>query len=276
MLLRERYIKVKDKYFYVCDKGKGEPIIFLHGGAGGTLDFFLPFAETLAEDYHVILYDQTGCGKSDEDEGEEYTVQNEVDYLEGLRKALNLNKVNLFGESWGSILALSYAAKYSKHTNKVLLTAVIGLSSTDYFAFKHTLLKKLGSLNKLKLVFYEILTKIGVKHAQVMQSEILDPFYVFSPSILEHKTHIQFNQKVHKHITEDIEKSLNLRLHQKSLNTLPILIAQGSHDILSPDYIRKNVMTYLTNAELVNISGSGHWTILEQPEKVTNITKKFI
>lgn len=59
-----KHIKINGKSIYVCVKGEGEPIIFLHGGPGGSHEYFLPHMEPLAEDYQIILYDQTGCGKS--------------------------------------------------------------------------------------------------------------------------------------------------------------------------------------------------------------------
>ena len=50
-------------YVEECGNPNGEPIIFLHGGARSRLwkkarRFFDP------EYYHIILFDQRGCGRS--------------------------------------------------------------------------------------------------------------------------------------------------------------------------------------------------------------------
>ncbi|MGD6965656.1 alpha/beta fold hydrolase [Rossellomorea vietnamensis] len=60
------------------------------------------------------------------------------------------------------------------------------------------------------------------------------------------------------------------------INRLPILIAQGSNDILTPDYIHRNVMNHLKNAQLVEVKESGHWTVLEQPEQIRLLTESFL
>lgn len=57
-------------------------------------------------------------------------MADEVETLEMLRKKLKLDKIHLFGESWGSILALLYATEYPENVNKVFLTAAISISSS--------------------------------------------------------------------------------------------------------------------------------------------------
>lgn len=116
--------------------GKGEAIIFVHGGPGGDHRFFLPHMLPLSEQYRLILYDQRGCGMSDASSNGQYTMKDEVEALEMLRKDLQLDKVNLFGESWGSMLALMYACAYPDRINKILLTAAIGLNVDGYHLFE--------------------------------------------------------------------------------------------------------------------------------------------
>ena len=60
--------------------------------------------------YNIILVDQRGCGKSTPfAEIAENTTLNLVDDFEKLRKELGIQKWQLFGGSWGSTLALTYA-----------------------------------------------------------------------------------------------------------------------------------------------------------------------
>ncbi|WP_406687689.1 alpha/beta fold hydrolase, partial [Rossellomorea vietnamensis] len=51
---------------------------------------------------------------------------------------------------------------------------------------------------------------------------------------------------------------------------------QGSHDILPPAYIKENVLVHLNNVVLKEVEESGHWTILEQPEKIIALTREFM
>jgi proline iminopeptidase len=270
--MKGKHITINGKSIYVCVKGEGEPIIFLHGGPGGSLEYFLPHMDPLAEDYQIILYDQTGCGKSG---GDTYSIEEEIHTLEGVRKALNLEKVALFGESWGSILALSYAARYPSHIHRIILTAAIGLSSRDYVTFKKAFLQKLGPYKKMLLGYYSLSPAFGVDASRKLNN-LIDPYYVHSVDTLKRKKEIRYNKKALEDIGRDIEQNYNLFPSVSQIDSFPILIAHGSHDILPLAYMEENVIPYLKNAELVEIKESGHWTILEQPGQMLAMTRLFM
>jgi len=46
--------------------GRGEPLVFLHGGPGATHDYLLPQVLPLARHNRLIFFDQRGCGRSSE------------------------------------------------------------------------------------------------------------------------------------------------------------------------------------------------------------------
>ncbi|MFI8684925.1 alpha/beta fold hydrolase [Rossellomorea sp. NPDC077527] len=270
--MEKKYIMINGRNVFVKQKGEGEPILFLHGGPGGSLEYFLPHMEPLAEDFQIILYDQTGCGNSEVKEGHTYSIADEVNNLEEIRKVLNLEKMTLFGESWGSILALSYAAKYPEHIDQLILTAVVGLSSKDYRAFKQNLLQKLGFYKKMLLGWYSFTSIFNVNASKKLEG-LLDPLYVYSSETLKKKREISYNKNALKNIGKELEQHYNLIPSLPELRSLPIFIAQGSHDILTPAYLEGNVLAHLPNAALTEIEESGHWTILEQPEKMEKLIR---
>ncbi|MDX8342393.1 alpha/beta hydrolase [Rossellomorea sp. YZS02] len=273
--MEEKYLKINGKTLFTMQKGEGEPMIFLHGGPGGSLDYFLPHMEPLSKDFQIILYDQTGCGKSEVKKGHKYSIEDEISNLEALRKALNLEKVTLFGESWGSILALSYAAKYPEHIAKLILTAAVGLTSEDYRTFKQKLFQKLGFYNKVLLGWYS-LTSLFSAHASKKLQQLLDPYYVYSLDTLRKKKEISFNKVALNYIGKELDQDYNLLPSLSEFSSFPILIAQGSHDILTPEYIKKHVINHLPNATLTEVKESGHWTILEQPDQMVALTRSFM
>ena len=88
--------------------GPKTPILLLHGGPGAGHDYLLSMA-ALASDRPVIFYDQLGCGKADSPQDESiYTIQRSVDEVDAVRKALGLERIVLYGHSWGSMLAIEY------------------------------------------------------------------------------------------------------------------------------------------------------------------------
>jgi len=97
------------------------PAIFIHGGPGGT---HLGFAGLLglADERPIILYDQLGSGKSDRpNDPANWRVERFVEELEAVMVAVGAEKLHLIGHSWGSALALEYAAKYPEHVASTVL-----------------------------------------------------------------------------------------------------------------------------------------------------------
>ncbi len=89
------------------DGGK-TPLLTLHGGPGAAHNYLLAL-KALADERPVIFYDQLGCGKADAPQDEAiYTIQRSVDELDAVRVALGLDRVVLYGHSWGSMLAIEY------------------------------------------------------------------------------------------------------------------------------------------------------------------------
>ena len=111
-------------YLEECGIPDGVPLVFLHGGPGGSCEpghrrFFDP------EAYRIILFDQRGCGKSRPHASlEENTTWDLVADLEKIREHLGIERWVVFGGSWGSTLALAYAQTHPERVLGLILRGV--------------------------------------------------------------------------------------------------------------------------------------------------------
>ena len=120
-------IKVSDIHeIYIEEYGnkKGIPLIFLHGGPGaGTSPIYQKYFNP--EKYHLIMFDQRGCGKSIP-YGE--ISQNSTDHLiadiSSIADYLSIEKFHIYGGSWGSTLALLYAEACPERVISLVLRGV--------------------------------------------------------------------------------------------------------------------------------------------------------
>ncbi|MFN7729390.1 MAG: prolyl aminopeptidase [Bdellovibrio sp.] len=103
---------------------KGQPVVFLHGGPGGGIStdhrrYFDP------KHYRVVLFDQRGCGQSTPfAELEGNTTWDLVADIEKLRTLLGIDTWMVFGGSWGSTLALTYAISHPERVKALALRGI--------------------------------------------------------------------------------------------------------------------------------------------------------
>jgi len=113
--------------FRIYYRSEGEPtkgtLLGQHGGPGGCYDYLTPLFDLAKSGYQVVLYDQSGGGKSQRIKDTSlYTVERYVEEVEGVRKALKLGKVHLYGHSWGGMLAQAYALRYQQNISSLILS----------------------------------------------------------------------------------------------------------------------------------------------------------
>ncbi len=88
------------------------PLLCLHGGPGGSHDPLEGLGALAAQGRRVVFYDQLGGGDSDRpDDASLWTVETFIAQLESVREGLGLERLHLFGSSWGGMLALEYALR---------------------------------------------------------------------------------------------------------------------------------------------------------------------
>jgi proline iminopeptidase len=107
-----------------CGDPRGFPAVFLHGGPGSRTRavhrrFFDP------QFYRIVLFDQRGCGQSTPlGRTAENTTRHLVADIEAIRNHLGLDRVMLFGGSWGSTLALAYAVAHPDRVPAMVLRGI--------------------------------------------------------------------------------------------------------------------------------------------------------
>lgn len=118
---------------YVEQSGNpdGAPVLFVHGGPGGGTD---PMHRRYfdAERYRIVLFDQRGAGRSTPHASlEENTTWDLVADMERMREHLGIGRWHVFGGSWGSTLALTYAATHPDRVRSLCLRGIFLLRESE-------------------------------------------------------------------------------------------------------------------------------------------------
>ncbi|CAM3275473.1 proline-specific peptidase family protein [Sporolactobacillus spathodeae] len=109
-------------------------LLCLHGGPGGTHEYYENFAEKLAEQglaIQVHMYDQLGSFYSDQPDYSDPEVAKKYltyDYfleeVDEVRQKLGLENFYLIGQSWGGVLVQKYALKYGNHLKGAIISSM--------------------------------------------------------------------------------------------------------------------------------------------------------
>ena len=123
-IINETTAQTHQLYVEQCGNPDGIPVIFLHGGPGSGCRpshrcFFDPAL------YHIILFDQRGCGRS-RPKGllKHNTTGHLVEDIELIRQHLGIEKWLVFGGSWGTTLALTYAQRFADKVAGLILRGI--------------------------------------------------------------------------------------------------------------------------------------------------------
>jgi proline iminopeptidase len=118
-------------YFEQCGNPKGKPVVVLHGGpGGGSSPTLRRFHDPVH--YHIILFDQRGCGNSTPHAClTDNTTWHLVADIEMLRKYLGVETWQVFGGSWGSTLALAYAQAHADRVTELVLRGIFAIQDWE-------------------------------------------------------------------------------------------------------------------------------------------------
>ena len=105
-------------------KGKGEPVILIHGWlSSGWINWDLPGTTALlAKDHQVITLDMPGHGRSDKPTKEEAYGPELVEHMIRLMDHLKIKKAHIVGYSMGGVITAKLLAKHPERA----LSATLG------------------------------------------------------------------------------------------------------------------------------------------------------
>lgn len=105
---------------YVTEKGKGEPLVALHGGPGGDHGYLIDAVEKFTDHFRVVLYDQRGCLRSPV-RVDQISFEANIRDLRALQRELGDGPIHLLGHSAGAELAAAYVEAFPDLVGRVVL-----------------------------------------------------------------------------------------------------------------------------------------------------------
>lgn len=233
-------------------QGDGQPILMLHGW-GANIELLQLLADKLVPlGYKTYMFDLPGFGES-ADPPESHTVFDYANFCIDYLDHHNLDKVYLFGHSFGGRLGLILGSDHADRINKMVLSDSAGIKTEAPF------------YARLKLKTYQ---------------SIRDGLYAIGAKSLADNLREAYNkrygstdfQQVSGVMRQTFINVVNQDLldHAKRVKVSTILI-WGDKDEDTPLAHGKQLEQAIPDAALIIHEGAGHYAYLEFPDKTARI-----
>lgn len=238
----------------VMRKGSGAPLLFLHGAAGAGA--WLPFMESFAQKYDVIVPEHPGFGQSDTPEWLDSISDMAFFYLDLVRE-MGLEGVHVVGTSIGGWIAAEMAIRDPDAMRTMTLVApagiqVKGVKRGDMFMWSPE--------ETVRNLFHD--QTLAEKMPQPANDE--EMMVVLKNRLMTAK--LGWNPRLHN---PDLPKWL----HRVQV---PTLILWGDDDRLLPPEFGPAYRDLIPGAELRIIEACGHLPHVEKPDEFASATLSFI
>ena len=258
------------------------PLLTLHGGPGVGHDYIKNLAELASDTRRVILYDQLGCGRSDQpDDTSLWRVDRFVEELATIRRELGLDRVHLLGQSWGGMLAIEYALTQPDGLVSLILASTLS-SMPMWIAEANRLREELPPEVQATLLRHEIAGTINDPEYQQATMVFYDRHVIRLKPIPEHvqramdqvgQVYYTMNGPTEFHVIGNI-KDWD-RTGRLSEIHVPTLITSGRFDESTP---RLNEVLHkgIPGSEWVLFENSSHMAHVEERELYILTIRSFI
>lgn len=259
------YFKFNEKNIYYEIHGEGVPLVILNGIMMSTKSW-ADFIPAFSKNNQLILVDFIDQGQSDK-HPDAYDHSIQVEVVEALCLHLNLEKINLFGISYGGEIALQYAIKYPSRIIKLLLFNTTAWTS-DW-------LEEVGNAWNLAADNWEsyYATTIPVIYSPqfyVREIEWIRKRKEVLKSVFSDTVFIESMKRL-----TDSSKGYDCR-HSLGTITAPTLIVSSEYDFVTPKNEQEYLAQNIANSSWVTIPNVGHASMYEAPELFKTLVLGFI
>src|SRR5918911_2353845 len=103
-----RFIDVDGVRLHYIEKGKGDPVVLIHGNGTMIQDFTVSgLVDRLSERYRVIVFDRPGFGYSERPRNRVWTPSAQAELLRKALDQLGVDRPVVLGHSWGTLVAVA-------------------------------------------------------------------------------------------------------------------------------------------------------------------------
>jgi proline iminopeptidase len=285
----ERFVQIGAERLYVREVGHGLPIMILHGGPDFDQQYLLPEMDRLADEFHLVYYDQRGRGRSFSGvQPQDVTMVTEVEDLDRVRESLGLESIAMLGHSWGGLLAMEYAIRHPERVSHLILMSPAPASRADAAALRAELARRKSPAQTKRMTelrsdprfrsgdidseaeYYRIHFGTTLRNPDWLDAVVRRLRSAFTEEGIVAARAIE--DQLYEDTWERNEYDLIPALRQLDI---PTLVMTGDNDFV-PWEVTARIAEAIRGSRIEVLADCGHFPYLEQLEATRTIISSFI
>jgi pimeloyl-ACP methyl ester carboxylesterase len=251
---------------------KRPTLILLHGGPGYDHSTLRPYFDRYSDTHQLIYLDHRGCGRSTGAQ-ETWHLDQWADDLAVFCKTLGIDSPVVFGQSFGGMVAMHFAARHPARLSKLILS-----STAAQFRLDETvkIMRELGG-DRAAEVSYQFFSSPS-QGAYDIYAEVCLPLYsnpnakgasAFRERAIE-------RPEVALHFFADEMATMDMRAEIANI-TCPTLVIGGTLDPVTPTLCSQVITDSIgENACLQMFEGCGHGPHRDDPDGAEKVMRHFL
>jgi proline iminopeptidase len=263
-------------------RGSGPVLIAHSGGPGMDARVWDDFAK-IDEFVTIVMMHPRGSGLSGPAAGEAYLLPDYAADLEALRLHLGVDKPIVMGWSHGGMVAMQFAFTYPDSLSKLILvdtSAYFGEFLSDIegavqeFKNEPWFEKSFAALKAEWAGEYQTDEDMARLWAEEMKF-YFKKFDARAQAYHERTQDLPVRVPPLKTFNDREAPSLDLRPYLRDI-IVPTLVIVGRHDFITNVAMAEEMAKYIPKARLEIFEDSGHFALVEEPEKFYRVIKDFV
>ncbi len=261
--------------YYERGPATGTPLILVSGGPGFGSEYFSYRPWGGFETTHRnVRYDQRGTGSaSPVGPKDQVSVAQFVADIEALRLALNADKIDLLGHSWGGYLSMAYATRHADRlAHLILLDAAAPKFSETRFLFKEAFPDRGDFIGQ----FGRGVETGGATMDSALTSYVSSIFYSSdnAAQFLKQLGDAHFNRFQHKQLSKEMGAT-DLSPGIRALK-VPTLVITGRYDMNVAPSTAFRIHQMIPGSSFVVFEKSSHMPFYEEGDKFGAVLRQFL
>lgn len=250
----------------------------IHGGPGGDHSGFKPAFTPLAARLQLVYFDHRGQGRSDPADPASYTLDENVEDMEALRRHLGLGPIVSIGTSYGGMVAMAHAARYPDAVAHLVL--IVTAAHGGFIDRAQRMVRELGTQEQQDVC--DRLWSGGFRSAEEMRHyyTVMGPLYARRYDAAS----AQAGRQRTIHSPEPLNRAFgpggflrdfDLRPELPRI-TAPTLVLAGRHDWICPPEFSAEIACLIPHADLRVFEHSSHSIRGDEPEAMVDVILGFL